>query len=104
MVSVNVIKPVLALRGREEVQPEVSHISLTHRGRYILRLILRDDKTAINVEEATRRAILTLPVELRRSITWDQGTETSAHRSLTSKTGIPIYSYDPHSSWQQGRT
>jgi hypothetical protein len=30
-VSVNVIKPVLALCGREKVLPEVSHISLTHR-------------------------------------------------------------------------
>ena len=31
VVSINVIKPVLALCGREEVQPEVSHTSLTHR-------------------------------------------------------------------------
>jgi hypothetical protein len=31
-VSVNVTKPVLALCGREEVLPGVSHISLTHRG------------------------------------------------------------------------
>ena len=29
---VNVIKPVLAPCGREEVLPEVSHVSLTHRG------------------------------------------------------------------------
>jgi hypothetical protein len=31
-VKVNVIKPVLALCGREKVLPEVSHVSLTHRG------------------------------------------------------------------------
>jgi hypothetical protein len=30
-VSVNVIKPVLALCGREKVLTELSHISLTHR-------------------------------------------------------------------------
>jgi len=32
-VRVNVIKPVLALCGREKELPEVSHISLTHRAR-----------------------------------------------------------------------
>jgi hypothetical protein len=31
VVRVNVIKPVLALCGREKVLPEMSHVSLTHR-------------------------------------------------------------------------
>ena len=70
--------------------------------RYVLLLQLGGDKTAVNVEKAMRRAILTLPTELRRSITWDQGAEMSAHRSFTSKTGIPIYFCDPHSPWQRG--
>ena len=70
--------------------------------RYVLLLHLGGDKTAVNVEKAMRRAILTLPTELRRSITWDQGAEMSAHRSFTSKTGIPIYFCDPHSPWQRG--
>ena len=70
--------------------------------RYVLLLHLGGDKTAVNVEKAMRRAILTLPTELRRSITWDQGAEMSAHRRFTSKTGIPIYFCDPHSPWQRG--
>ena len=70
--------------------------------RYVLLLHLADDKTAVNVEKAMRRAILTLPNELRRSITWDQGAVMSAHRTFTTKTGIPIYFCDPHSPWQRG--
>ena len=70
--------------------------------RFVMLLHLGDDKSAINVEKAMRRAILTLPSELRRSITWDQGAEMSAHRTFTTKTGIPVYFCDPHSPWQQG--
>ena len=39
----------------------------------------------MNVEKAMRRAILTLPVGLRSSITWDQGAKMSAHRSFRTK-------------------
>ena len=70
--------------------------------RYVLLLHLGDDKTAVNVEKTMRRAILSLPTELRRSITWDQGAEMSAHRTFTSKTRIAIYFCDPHSPWQRG--
>lgn len=70
--------------------------------RFVMLLHLGNDKTAINVEKAMRSAVMTLPDELRRSITWDQGAEMSAHRTFTTKTGIPIYFCDPHSPWQRG--
>jgi IS30 family transposase len=70
--------------------------------RFVLLLHLGEDHTAITVERAMRRAIATLPRELMRSVTWDQGTEMSNHRSITVATGIPIYFCDPHSPWQRG--
>lgn len=70
--------------------------------RFVLLLHLGNDHTAITVEKAMRRAIATLPRELMRSVTWDQGTEMSNHRSITVDTGIPIYFCDPHSPWQRG--
>ena len=70
--------------------------------RFVLLLHLKDDHTASTVETAMREAIMTLPVELRRSVTWDQGSEMSNHQSFTIATGVPIYFCDPHSPWQRG--
>jgi hypothetical protein len=54
------------------------------------------------VDAAMRKAIKTLPKELRRSITWDQGVEMAKHLDFTLATGIPIYFCDPHAPWQRG--
>jgi IS30 family transposase len=65
--------------------------------RYVLLLHLPDDHGAQSVETAMRKAIRTLPKELARSITWDQGHEMAGHAKFTVATGIPIYFCDPHS-------
>ena len=70
--------------------------------RYVLLLHLGKDKSAHAVEAAMRKAIATLPHELTRSITWDQGAEMARHLDFTTETGIPIYFCDPHSPWQRG--
>jgi len=70
--------------------------------RLVLLLHLEDGRSAVSVEAAMRKAIATLPDELRRSITWDQGAEMSMHAAFTTATGIPIYFCDPHSPWQRG--
>jgi IS30 family transposase len=70
--------------------------------RYVLLLHLPEGKGAEEVEAAMRRAIATLPAELTRSITWDQGSEMAKHLDFTTATGIPIYFCEPHSPWQRG--
>jgi IS30 family transposase len=54
------------------------------------------------VREAIAAAIATLPEQLRRSLTWDQGAELAQHAQLRIDTGLPIYFCDPHSPWQRG--
>jgi IS30 family transposase len=54
------------------------------------------------VRDAIASAITTLPSQLRRSLTWDQGAEMAGHAQLRIGTGIEIYFCDPHSPWQRG--
>jgi IS30 family transposase len=54
------------------------------------------------VRDAIGAAIRTLPAQLRRSLTWDQGAEMAQHAQLRIATGLAIYFCDPHSPWQRG--
>jgi IS30 family transposase len=54
------------------------------------------------VRDAIAASIVKLPDELRRSLTWDQGTEMAQHARLRFETGLPIYFCDPRSPWQRG--
>jgi transposase, IS30 family len=70
--------------------------------RYVLLLHLPGGRDAHLVEQAMRKAIGTLPAELARTITWDQGKEMAYHADFTIATGIPVYFCDPHKPWQRG--
>ena len=54
------------------------------------------------VRDAITRTIITLPEELRRSLTWDQGAEMAQHARLKIDAGVQVYFCDPQSPWQRG--
>ncbi len=54
------------------------------------------------VRDAIAREITSLPEQLRRSLTWDQGAEMAQHARLQIDTGLAVYFCDPHSPWQRG--
>ncbi len=70
--------------------------------RYLILLKLPNGHGAEAVRKAMTKRILTLPAQLRRSITWDQGKEMAEHVQFTVDTGVQIYFCDPKSPWQRG--
>ena len=59
-------------------------------------------KHATAVRQAFVRAVRTLPPQLRRSLTYDQGQEMRDHRRFTIQTKMPVYFAHPHSPWERG--
>jgi IS30 family transposase len=53
------------------------------------------------VRDAITAQIGSLPEQLRRSLTWDQGSEMAQHAQLKIDAGIAVYFCDPHSPWQR---
>jgi transposase, IS30 family len=70
--------------------------------RFCLIIALPGGHAADKVADALADRILTLPAALRRSLTWDCGTEMAAHATFTLASGMPVYFADPHSPWQRG--
>jgi IS30 family transposase len=70
--------------------------------RFVMLLHLPLDHRAATVRQAMTEAIRTLPVALRRSITWDQGKEMAQHAQFSIDTDVAVYFCDPHSPWQRG--
>ena len=70
--------------------------------RYVMLFRLPNGRTAEDVRLALTKRIQKLPVELRRSLTWDQGKEMAEHVRFSVDAGIQVYFCDPHSPWQRG--
>jgi IS30 family transposase len=66
-------------------------------------MLLKLEKTTAEVvRQAITEKILTLPEQLRRSVTWDQGKKMASHVRSTLDTGVQVYFCDLRSPWQRG--
>ena len=70
-----------------------SRLLLAHR---------QPNKAADPVARKLLRQFAALPARLRRSITFDNGTEFSYHHRLTRTLNMATYFCDPHAPWQKG--
>jgi IS30 family transposase len=70
--------------------------------RYVMLFRLPNGRSAEQVRVALTRTITRLPVELRRSLTWDQGKEMADHLRFSMDTQMEVFFCDPHSPWQRG--
>jgi len=72
------------------------------RSRYVMLCKLPNGHGAEAVRIALAKRIATLPANLRRTLTWDQGKEMAEHVRFTVETGVQVYFCDPKSPWQRG--
>ena len=70
--------------------------------RYVLLFPLPEGVTAHQVRPVLTAAVLGLPEQLRRSLTWDHGREMAEHTQFTIDSGVQVYFCDPRSPWQRG--
>lgn len=70
--------------------------------RYTLIVPLGAGKDAASVRKAYAKALRTVPKELAKTLTYDQGKEMSQHKKFTIDTGIQVYFAHPGSPWERG--
>ena len=78
--------------------------TLVERTTLFVTLVRLDDARAATVAAGFALILNRIDSQLRRSMTYDQGTEMAHHKTLTEQTGIAVYFAHPHSPWQRGRS
>lgn len=70
--------------------------------RFTILLHLPDRHDASSVADAMVSQMRKLPEHLRRSITWDRGTELAEYERIQLALETKVFFCDPHSPWQRG--
>ena len=83
-------------------RPSAVGTLVERHSRYVLLFSLPEGVTAHQVRPALTAAVLRLPEQLRRSLTWDHGREMAEHLQFTIDSGVQVFFCDPRSPWQRG--
>ncbi|CAL9670943.1 IS30 family transposase [Streptomyces sp. enrichment culture] len=70
--------------------------------RFVALVHLPEGRRPSEMRDALIETVGTLPAQLRRSLTWDQGSEMAMHKQFSVATDMPVFFCDPGSPWQRG--
>ena len=76
--------------------------SLTERKSSLLFLTKIKRKGSEETKNAIIRRLVCLPAQMRRTLTFDNGTENAQHEEMTAILGIKCYFTHPYYSWERG--
>ena len=120
------ISPVLHIKQRTSIQERPPHVEARRQAGHWeadLMCFAKYDQAILVMHERTSRALIAsrqpsraaapvlnrldglfrqMPAGLRRTITFDNGTEFALHYRLKQQLGIKTYFCDPHAPWQKG--
>jgi IS30 family transposase len=85
--------------GKNGASATATLVERTSRFLILIPLSGRDSPT---VTGAVATSIAGLPDTLRRTLTWDCGTEMAEHAALSLAANIDVYFAHPHSPWERG--
>ena len=76
--------------------------TLVERSTLFVALVKLTSTRADVTAEAFTQILIRFDSQLRRSMTYDQGSEMRHHRRLTENTGVDVYFAHPHAPWERG--
>ena len=76
--------------------------TLVERTTLFVALVKLDDGRAETTANAFAHILNRFDSQMRRSLTYDQGREMAAHKTLARQTGLKVYFAHPHSPWERG--
>lgn len=85
--------------GRYNTSAIGTLVERTTRMTFLVPLINRDAHT---VRKAFAETFCILPKGLKKTLTYDRGSEMAQHKLFTRDTGITVYFAHPHSPWERG--
>ena len=88
---------ILGSRGGSAIGTLVERAS-----RFVMLVHLPNRRTAEDFADALIPVLASLPEQLRRSLTWDQGKEMALHKKIATDADIQLFFCDPRSPWQRG--
>ncbi|MGH3192905.1 MAG: IS30 family transposase [Streptosporangiaceae bacterium] len=88
---------IIGKGGKSAVGTLVERVS-----RFTILVPLPDGHDAESAKMALFGAVKGLPGQMRKSLTWDQGTEMAQHAALTLDADLPVYFAHAHSPWERG--
>jgi IS30 family transposase len=76
--------------------------TLVERTSRFVMLVKLDGGCAPDILEGFERRLKSIPESLRKTMTYDQGSEMALHETLSKRLHMDIFFCDPHSPWQRG--
>ena len=76
--------------------------TLVERTTLFVALVQLESTRADTTAQAFTQILNRFDSQLRRSMTYDQGSEMRHHKTLTANTGVDVYFAHPHAPWERG--
>jgi len=76
--------------------------TLVERTTRLTLLVPLKEKDAFAVRTAFAKAFKRIPLCMKKTLTYDRGSEMSEHRLFSAETKIAVFFADPYSPWQRG--